>query len=471
MQILSFPLLLSVVLLALLNNNQAIFLLAALAGSGTGIYGFLLFLRRPHLVCFANLMAVSLLLGYALGTIIYAGGGLFSTADLNMTETIEFGYAQSDLSFSLLLIYVVCSVLFSFSRLESPIFETGQIFASFALPKARLLIWVGIGMVMAAFAVGDLGYMGTQANESLNVTVLGAMSGLLVPILLPMSALCFIDETSRWRRILLFLAFFLFLFSLVLLGRRVLLYSIVNLMIALAVSGRKLPKFGWTKWTAIGLSAIGLMLFLYIGFYFFYALRLSIDNLGLETGLVNLLYATVDLLQNEFSGVGVELSSNSMERPFILSYLAAFVGAQSIYPPLWGEELVYAIKVAIPSLIYPEKTILLPSMVEEFVHPAFGFHVFDGPNSIVTAGLNDFGLIGVLLYPVLLVMAYAAVRRLLYGRLPSFIYYFVMFRLIFQVLYVEQSLAGLLTSALRDLALIKVGLYFICNLPSFKRSS
>lgn len=469
MSLFTLPLICSALLLALFNESQEIFLLTALAGSVSAIYGSFLLLSRLSLVKFTNIMALSLLLGYAVGTIVFVFGSLFANHDLNLTYTaFRLHISQSDLSVALMFVYLACAILFWGARVERPIFESAQAVNVFTLPKVRLFIWAGATIVFSAFAMGDLGYMGIQVSELGNITPLGSISFLLAPIFLPITVLCLRGEKIRWRRIFLLMASGLFLLVLFPLGRRVLLYSSVLVLIALSVSSARLPNYSKKKW--ILMSFVGGCLFFvaYSGFQFFYALRLSAESMKGGLDFNELIRGAFDALAHESSKVSSNLANNIIERPFILSYLAAFVGAQATYSPLWGEELLYAMEMAIPSLLFAQKTSLLPQSPEEFVHPAFGFYVFDGPNSIVTAGLNDFGFIGILLYPMLLVAVYIAVRHLLISRIPMPIYYMVMFRLIYQLLYVEQSLAGLLTVGLRDIALLAIIASFIWKMPVFR---
>jgi hypothetical protein len=462
----------SIVLLSIFNENENIFILTAFIGSIIGVYYILIFIRQPNLIRFANIMAVSLLLGYALSTTVYVGGRLLSDQNMDLTSNFfGLGYYQSDLSIALLLVYLTCIILFFLARLEKPIFNQQHRTNIFASSRSRLLIWVGMSMVFCAFALGDIGYMGVQLDESLNISPFGAVTFLLAPILMPLTALSFFEETSVNRRILLSLTFVFFLVVLFPLGRRVLLSSFLLLLISFVVSEKNIQKFSLIKWTGSAFTATLTILICYLAFQFFFALRTSVDYLGQETTFLTLLSNTFNLLQFEYSDIEFRLADNIRERPFILSYLAAFICAQSTYPPLYGEELIYAIKIAIPSLFFPSKTLLLPGSPEEFVHPAFGFYIFDGPNTIITAGLNDFGLIGILIYPIILATIYIAIRRFLQDRLPQFIYYLVMFRLIYQIFYIEQSLAGMITVGLRDLAIITSIYYFIWKLPSILKNS
>jgi len=471
-KIIIFLLFISIALLSIFRESENIFISTAFIGSIIGIYYIVIFTKQPNLIRFTNIMAVSLLLGYALSTTVYVGGRLLSGQNLDLTSNFfGLGYYQPDLSIALLLVYLTCIILFFLSRLEKPVFNQQLRTSTLASSRSRTLIWIGMSMVFCAFAVGDIGYMGVQLDESFNISPFGAVTFLLAPILMPLTALCFFEETSVRRRILLSLTFIFFLVALFPLGRRVLLSSFLLLIISFVISGTNIPKFSFLKWIAILFTAIFIIFIGYISFQFFFALRTAVDQLGSETYFLTLVSNTFYLLQSEYSDIEFRLADNIRERPFILSYLAAFISAQSTYPPLYGEEFIYAIKIAIPSLFFPSKTLLLPGSPEEFVHPAFGFYIFDGPNTIITAGLNDFGLIGVLLYPITLVAIYTAIRRFLQDRLPPFIYYLVMFRLIYQVFYIEQSLAGMITVGLRDLAIITYIYYFIWKFPSILHNS
>lgn len=98
-------------------------------------------------------------------------------------------------------------------------------------------------------------------------------------------------------------------------------------------------------------------------------------------------------------------------------------------------------------------------------HPALGFAPFDGANTVVTAGLNDFGFAGVTIYPILLVLVYALIARLLASRLPPFLFYLLAFRLIYMSLSVESALPSFLTVGLRDLAIITLLFLLIWKIP------
>jgi len=351
-----------------------------------------------------------------------------------------------------MLVTLASAVLFTFSALELPAFPAKLRPQELTSASAKSLLLVSAAIVLGAFAVGDLTYMGTAVSATGNITPLGAISAVLGPALVPLTVLCLSQESSRrWRAIFLVLLF-IFALALIPLGRRVLLYSIVSALFALLSLGKRPAIRSSRKLLWIGVPVV--LAFISAGFYLFFSLRLAINVLGPSYSLSEALTYALSLLRSDTRDLATQFAANIASRPFILSYLAGLYAAETTHSPLGGQEVTYATQTAIPSAIFHKKAALLPASPEQFVHSALGIPVFDGPNTILTAGLNDFGVIGALLYPLALVAVYATVRRLVAGRLPSILYYLVVFRLLYQLLYVEQSLSGMLTVGLRDLALI-----------------
>jgi hypothetical protein len=456
-------LLLLSILLFVFPNSEIIFIITTLAASACGLYGIFLLISQPRLIKLFNVMSVSLLLGYPIGSIINTLDTYFSTASADPTKNVfDLSYGRDDISLALLLVLVASVLLFELARFEAPLVSTFRNRLKRDTDASGKYIVISATIVSAAYWAGQIGYMGIKTGEFGEVGILGAIAFLLVPPFLPITASEIIRARSLRYRILMILIFSLFFLSSVLFGRRVFLYSLITTFIGLSISGFRLPKYSFKRWLTVGVGVPALFILVYFGFIFFFALRLSIDAVGYEAPMIELLYNAKEVVQGDSPNLIAELSSNIKERPFILSYLAGFVAAQKTYSPLWGQEVVFAFQTAIPSLLFPHKLHLLPKMQEEFVHPAFGFSVFDGPNTIMTAGFNDFGIPGAILYPILLVLIYGFFLKIIFRYLHFVLFQLVVFRLIYQLFYVEQSLSNLLTSSLRDLALI-TGLFFIIS--------
>jgi hypothetical protein len=336
--------------------------------------------------------------------------------------------------------------------IEKPAFPT-RAPQNFASLKTKLLLLTLATLVVVAYALGELGYMGTTVALTGNITPLGALSGFVAPVLLPLTVLCLTQERSRvWRAIFVVLLCVTAL-ALIPLGRRVLLYSVVLALFAFGVSGARLRLRRPYRWLLIGIGVPLLLGFTSLGFYTFFALRFTGDALGPGYSFTQRVTYTIRVLRYGASRVTPGFTEDVGSRPFILSYLAHLYAAEADHSPLWGQEVAHAVQSAVPSVLFPDKAALLPAAPEDFVHPAFGMPVFDGANTIVTAGLDDFGVVGALGYPLVLVLLCVFVRRLSAGRLPPLIYHFVIFRMLYQVLYVEQTLSGMVTVAFRELIL------------------
>ena len=464
------PSLVSAWILFLFPRSPTAFLVAASLDALVGLGGLYFLLKHPVLIRFANVLGISLLLGYALGTAISAVAGLIATGQFDPTVNPSYlSYRQADISHALMLVACASTLLFMVGVIDRPLFPTPPEPQDLTSPRARIVLLLGAALVVGAFAAGDLGYMGTRLSATRNITPLGSLSALLAPALPPLTVLCLRRERSRvWRAILLVLLGASAL-ALLPLGRRVLLYSLLCALFAFVVSGRGAPSRPWRRWAWVGIGAPLLLAFMLAGFYFFFALRVAGYSLGPESSLSERVGYAARLLRHGRAMVGPQFVENIGSRPFILAYLAGLYAAQADHPPLWGREIAFAFQTAVPSVLFPEKTALLPAAPEELVHPALGIPVFDGNTTIVTAGLDDFGAAGALVYPLALVLLYGIVRRLAVGRLPPVVYYLVIFRMLYQLLYVEQSLSGMVTTVIRDLALVTLLLLVVWKLSGVRR--
>ncbi len=147
------------------------------------------------------------------------------------------------------------------------------------------------------------------------------------------------------------------------------------------------------------------------------------------------------------------------------------MGISSARMPAFGAEFVYSVQMAIPSILMPGKVGAMPAAPEALVHPRYGIPVFDGPNSVLVAGFDDFGFLGALVYPLFVVLLYGA----FYRSLRTFvrdqpIRLFVLFTLLFQLLYIEQAFGSVFVS-LRNLLIVVGVAWLLARLPvaRFKR--
>lgn len=465
---LSLILLVLVALLNLFPENKQVFVVAVLISCFCGLYGLMLLIIKSYFNKLFNIMAVSLLVGYLFGTSL----NLFPiSSDVNIFDyfgsVIDIYYAGRDISFALLIVLLVSSVLFGFSYYESPIGDKLKVICDKDREGAGKHIFICTMIVILGYLTGQFGFMGIHTDEFGNIGVLGAISSLIVPPFIPIIAIEILKNKSIKYNLFLVTCLFVFIVSSVIFGRRVFIYSLLCMLIGFSVSEIRLLNYFRERRVSFFLY-IALFSFISLfGFVFFYAMRIASYTFFDKPSVLDIVFKSFFVISSDFEGFSAQLVANIIGRSFILSYLAGLVYAHTAYPFLWGEEIYNAFLTAIPSLFFPEKKILLPQMPEEIVHPALGISVFDGNNTIITAGYNDFGLIGTIVYPVLMIVAYIVFFDVIRRFVPSVICKFVIFRLIYQILFVEESLSGMVAACFRDITIIIILLTIISGILEY----
>ena len=463
---LSKPLSLSVaaLLLLLFSHSALLFVAAVVVASAVGLSNLYRMIRRPETIRLSSAFAVSILLGYGLGSTIY----LASNQTIHATRYQYWApqgllFNQEGLAIGLAASLLAAAVLYMVATFERPAY-TGFGSDSLGSPKAERLVWLGLAVSVLALYAGNIGYMGVAVSDPGNVAPLGVIANLMVPPLVPYTLLLITDKRPLARRAMLVAALLFLIGVLFLVGRRYLLYAAVLSAIALCM--RRGYKFSKRELAiAVGFSVLAGVV-LYWGFNFFMAMRLAESEPGGNASLLELGRAALSQLSGaQASVVRGQLAENVGSRPFILSYLAGLMEISSSRMPAFGAELFYSLQMAIPSVLMPGKVAALPPSPEYLVHPRYGIPVFDGPNSALVAGFDDFGFLGALVYPLGVAVLYGWYNKALRTVVrDSAIRLFVLFAILFQLLYVEQALASTFVT-LRDLTILVGVAWILGKLP------
>ena len=104
---------------------------------------------------------------------------------------------------------------------------------------------------------------------------------------------------------------------------------------------------------------------------------------------------------------------------------------------------------------------------EDLADRLFGLTWGDAPNSTLTAGAIDFGLVGVILYPLMIVTLAKFVANFIFRRVPAFPAAIVGLSFIFQMLQTEGNLSTPLVT-IRNAVIFAAVLYFYSRLPTFR---
>jgi hypothetical protein len=215
-------------------------------------------------------------------------------------------------------------------------------------------------------------------------------------------------------------------------------------------------------WLKVALVATIIPL-LYLANTFFYAMRVSSWHLGESTAaLSTLVPRAVELLEGgpdpHFEHL---VDENLRDRTFVIRYFSDLLTASWTHQPLYGKDMAFCFKSAIPSLLYLDKdTVKAIGIEENLVNPEFGLPAYDEANSILTTGVSDFGIAGVFIYPILLVIG---IRKFLDGvspKLPEAVRIVLLFSIVYVLFQTEVSTPSYFVVC-RNLLLVSFSLVFL----------
>jgi hypothetical protein len=247
--------------------------------------------------------------------------------------------------------------------------------------------------------------------------------------------------SSPRQRLLLRIALAFQVLLLLPLGRRIVIYALVVACIGFSLgvrqSGRPLAlSFGTRRLALVLATAV----VIYAAVIFFFALRFTRGQSGPGISLADNIQKAVVVLQEGDPLLSSSLRKNVEERTFILTYFSDLLAASSQASPMLGEDAIMQIGSAVPSALWPKKLEVLGGISEEvLVNPHFGLPVGDLPNSLLTAGISDFGILGVLAYPVVMVAFLLFFMRLVNPLMSPWLGLGLSFVLIFIMLQAENG--------------------------------
>lgn len=462
----TFPLVLFLTALLLGSwPGKLAFTLGSAVGGAIGLYSVYVLAFSPEHLRFGRLMGTGLLLGYALGAFNTTIQMQLKSVDI----TDRLPHAIDDLAIAMAVVLAACALLFFVSGLgEHDIVRgldcpVGQ--------RERRTIWVGIAMVAVAYAMGDLGYMGQTTSEDHHISVLGGLASLLAPILPGLTLYCLRRTKAQVERWKLMFALGIELIALLPTGRRVLLYAIVLACMAFHLESRVPQRVSASRKMLTRRLALLLAgsLIVYAGFVGFWSIRWAVWQMGNQHTLVDYVEQAAENLQSGDTKMSSELSTNLEERTFIIGYFSDLLAASSQVKPMFGEDALFCVKMIVPSALYPDKQDIVDIGQEENIaNPHFGLRAVDEANSILTSGVCDFGFVGALLYPLVIIAMFAVFLWLV--PLPPFLRLATCFCFIYHLLLAETTLSSYFL-ACRDLLIALPLLWLIMKFPTLQLRS
>lgn len=385
----------------------------------------------------STILALSLLLGYGVGSLNSVFDTWFQTS---MDVAEYFGYQPSQLAIAQIVVCLSVSALLWISKFEKrSVFHYKVVTIAVG---ARELVFTLIlaAIVIYAFATGGIGFQGLYSSESGRISIIGVIASMIHPAIVAFAVYCF-HKASGKQKLYFGVIAALMMVLLIPQGRRIFLYSVVLSLFAYMLAG---GRFRVIKIKTILLYGTIVILTIF-AFNYFFAMRMATYEFA--TGGYNLWdlvnKASTTLLDSDArAGMQALQTENMRERTFILGYLAELLDKTWTIPPLYGQILEFSLQIAMPSILSSSKSSVIQIGYEEAIaNPHFGLPILDVPNTVLTSGISDFGIFGAFLYP-LLVLGLYKVAQVALGRLNSPPVCLIgSFILVYSLLQVEETLA------------------------------
>jgi len=390
---------------------SAIFYLSIIAGAVAALATLVRIFRYPQKASVYSLFTLSVLSGYMLGPIvavIYYFTLHRYSPQLLVGQFAFVGY-NNTISYALASAYVVAGLLNLADSISKPVFRSSlnsQHIIHDLSDKLFLLIMSFI--VFAALFAGDFGYLGTVPNSQDQITVLGGLAGLILPALIPLLSYVltkqYMNSRLSWIYVVLIILLALIL---IITGRRELLFVAIITIIYIAYAAPGIRRVFFIRKVLMNprrlLAIMAIGTFVFLGFYGFYSIRVAKNQLGYNRQLSIDITQAARIIGNGRRSFYSSASDEAMARPgTLIGYLGSLQGS-SIKRYLYGQCVLYGIIDSIPSVILSNKRSILRQYpcTDAYINARFNLPQIDSPTTLLTIGYVDYGVAGMLLYPII----------------------------------------------------------------------
>lgn len=370
------------------------------------------------------------------------------------------------IAYTLTMVCVGVIPLLAASALEGPIVSEDDAF--WVSSRLEFMLWILAGLTGAAIASGNLAFSGAVEQGPTRDTVLGSLGASAATLLLPFAAMGFV-QYSGFRRIRFFLIGFMGAAGCIMQGRRWLAYPILLSVFAVSQLSAVKLKLSAMRKALLFAVCIGL---LFAASFVFTALRSamlqSLGGLGSHS-LGSIINAAEATSLTDPGGVIDQIRSNLSARPANLVHYLSLLSRAGNHPePLYGQDALFAFRIATPDWLYTHlggnKDVIREIESEEgLANEHFHIPIYDDANSVLSAGFIDFGWAGIVLYPLMLCAFY---RLILNGAgfLPTEGRMLLIFGLLFELIQAENELSGYIKGA-RNIGILLV-IWACCYAPA-----
>jgi hypothetical protein len=441
---------------AWIASNELAMVLAATVASLVAGYLLWDWLVREGPTRFSTIYAMTILLGYGLGALntwfTLPRGGLSLSAFMGADEgVLARGMAAVLLSASFLC--------FLGELYERPLF--GREFRIPLDQRTYTLIYVGTLAIIAGYFAHALDFGGGTSSGG-QQSVASALLGWVFAPLVALTAGVFLATPKGLPKLFTGICTLVLCALVMTVGRRVVIYTAMEILFALRLTGYRLKGTAFKK---ILLFA-GVAGFVVVGVTVVMLLKLAANQsrLGMSTPLIQRVQIALSWVED-----GTALTrateanrTNARTRTFVLGFLADIVEGSSRSTPALGRDFMWQTYLALPRVVATEKDSGIGE--EALVDEIFGLTYRDAANSILTNGATDFGLLGVIVYPLFFVWLLRFSIDVLSRFLPPSAASLIALGAIFEFLQTEAVTTGYIVT-LRDEILFTIILMIFFRLP------
>ena len=438
--------------------------IASFVGGAVGLYLLWDWLIKAGTTRFTTLLSMGLLIGY--------GAGAFNTWATTSRAGLSLGqFTGNDdaiLARGIAAVLISCGTSIIVGELfERPVF--GRDFRILPDPRVYTLIYLGTLMMGVAFATGAMSVSGAVVDAGTGSV--GVVTSFILWIFSPLVSLAvaifLITPRGDVKKVLSGVASLILLVFTVLLGRRVIIYTVIETLFLARLSGFKL-KGAVSKKVAV-FALVGS--FVFFGALGFMLLRIAgYGGPHTHRSLPQRL-AIVSEWVSEGTAFDKALSStqsNVKTRTFVLGFFANVLEGSSDHTPGLGEDTVGLLQLSIPSVLYPNKNKWFSE--EMLADRLYGFSYGDQANSLLTTGATDFGFFGVVIYPLIIAWILRSTVEFASWRLNQGSILMIILAVIFLSIQTENSLTGYVNTVLYGLV-FSVGFAVFFSLPRVRLRS
>ena len=398
-----------------------------------------------------------------MGLVIGYGAGTFNSWVMiprgKFPLAMVVGQTVPELANGVAAALMSCAILLLIGELvEKPVVTTAQ--PMFITHGIKRVIQINTAVITVAFLAGQFRQGGVMAASAYHAGVLAIFLQFLLDPTAILAAIAFLTEESKKQKLVYGVIVAFMAIVLLTQGRMNIVYPVLVTVGLARYSGYRWGKFSWKRALLIA-SAVGFMFF---GIVIYQAFRLAGEqntrSLSVETKQVQRWAA---------QGRAWEIASNSTaknlrRRTLVVNFLSDLLFRTKTMAPAHGGDFLLQTEIAIPSVIDRHK----PKIVEEgFASEIFNVFYTDQPNSLFTLGAIDFGIWGVMIYPIAIMLLFSLFLRFSIALFSYEVAFYGLGLFILTSLVAEHMFVSYLISA-RDVLTFAAFLYVISKLPAFR---